>query len=305
MKTTVIMIFGKTKSMKKVVIMSLLCIATMQMFGQTEDANSLFAKAEELFSAKNYNDALSKLALYENLSNASKEKAQVLKIQIYRELALKDNLQVNNYNNAVEELKKMYANDKKVNAEDLYRIIKEQQEFSKDAAAQTKNDVSSIAKDISIDGIKIGMNVEEIPAQVATNFDWSEGFQTGDNLIFMPKKMGTGGVFNFKLAGIQSITTDARTRRVTGVSKVIANDKYKEKEKTGLAEFNNRIAELKQKYGDSNVTVMEPMTLKSGNIVNMSQSASIVSKSVMYMLILQVQNNKSYSIMESLSFNAF
>lgn len=302
--TTAIMISGKTNNIKKLIIMGLFCIATMQTFGQTTDANTVFAQAEEQFSAKNYNDALSKLALYENLSNASKEKAQVLKIQIYRELALKDISQVDSYNNAVEQLKKMYADDKKVNAEDLYRIIKEQQEFSKDAMAQKKNDVSSMAKDINIDGIKIGMSVEEIPLQVAANFDWGQGVQSSNNLIFMPKKMGTGGVFNFKLAGIQSITTDARTRRVTGVSKVIANDKYNEKEKTGVAEFNQRIAELKQKYGESNVRVMEPMTLKSGNIVNMHQSASIVSKSVMYMLIFQVQNNKSYSIMESLTFNA-
>lgn len=301
---TPIAISGKINSIKKILMMGLLCMATMQIFGQTKDANTVFAQAEEQFSAKNYNEALSKLTLYENLSNASKEKAQVLRIQIYRELALKDAAQVNNYNNAVEDLKKMYANDKKVNAEDLYRIIKEQQEFSKDATAQTKNEVSSLAKDINIDGIKIGMNVEEIPSLVASNFDWSQGMQSGDNLIFMPKKMGTGGVFNFKMAGIQNITTDNRTRRVTNVTKVIANDSYKEKEKTGVAAFNQRIDELKQKYGESNVRVMEPMTLKTGNIVNMSQSASIVSKSVMYMLIYQVQNNKTYSIMESLNYNA-
>lgn len=302
--TTAIATSGKTNSIKKIIMMGLFCMVTMHMFGQTKDANTVFAQAEEQFSAKNYNEALSKLTLYENLSNASREKAQVLRIQIYRELALKDAAQVNNYNNAVEELKKMYANDKKVNAEDLYRIIKEQQEFSKDATAQTKNEVSSLAKDINIDGIKIGMNVEEIPSLVASNFDWSQGMQSGDNLIFMPKKMGTGGVFNFKMAGIQNITTDNRTRRVTNVTKVIANDSYKEKEKTGLAVFNQRIDELKQKYGESNVRVMEPMTLKTGNIVNMSQSASIVSKSVMYMLIYQVQNNKTYSIMESLNYNA-
>ena len=134
MKTTVTMIFGKIKCMKKALIMGLFCIVTMQTFGQSKDANTVFAQAEEQFTAKNYNDALSKLALYENLSNASKEKAQVLKIQIYRELSLKDKLQVNNYNNAVEELEKMYADGKKVNAEDLFRILKEQQEFDKDAS---------------------------------------------------------------------------------------------------------------------------------------------------------------------------
>ena len=201
----------------------------------------------------------------------------------------------------------MYANDKKVNAEDLYRIIKEQQEFSRDATVQTQNNVSSIAKDINIDGIKIGMNVEEIPLQVASNFDWSDGVKSGDYLYFSSKNLiKKSGPFSAKLAtGVNSITADARTRRVTMVSKVIANDKYKESEKTGLNEFNKCIAELKQKYGESNVKVMEPTTMKFGNIVNMSQSASIYSKSVMYMLIFQVQNNKSYSIMESLTFNAY
>ena len=303
--TTAIATSGKTNRVKTLLMIGLFCMATMQMFGQTKDASTVFAQAEEQFSAKNYNDALSKLTLYENLSNASKEKAQVLRIQIYRELALKDAAQVNNYNNAVEELKKMYASDKKVNAEDLYRIIKEQQEFSKDAAAQTKNDVSSIAKDINIDGVKIGMNVEEIPSQVAANFDWSQGIQANDNLLFMPKKMGTGGVFNFKMAGIQSITTDARTRRVTNVTKVIANDSYKEKEQTGLAAFNQRIEELKQTYGESNVKLVEPMTIKSGSIVTTNQSASIISKSVSYSLIYMTLNGKTYSIMESLSYNAF
>ena len=88
MITTVTMIFGKIKSMKKVIIMGLLCIATMQTFGQTNEANSVFAQAEELLSAKKYDEALSKLTLYENLSNASKEKSQVLKVQIFREIAL-------------------------------------------------------------------------------------------------------------------------------------------------------------------------------------------------------------------------
>jgi hypothetical protein len=313
---TVMMIFGKNNSMKKVLILSLFCFMAMQTFGQTKDANTVFAQAEEQLSAKNYNDALSKLALYENLSNASKEKAQVLKIQIYRELALKDSSQMNNYNNAVEVLKNMFAEGEKVNAEDLYRILKEQQEFSKDASSQDKENLNATSSEISIDGIKIGMNVEEIPSQIAANFDWSQGIKGQANsqmnyvpLMFMPKQMGTGGVFNFKMSGIQNITADDRTRRVIQVMKAIESDKYKKKEKTGLSKYNALVAELKTKYGESNVTVNPPQVI-TNKIMNREMttetySTIIRSKSVTYSLTYVIINDDTYSIMENMSISDY
>lgn len=304
------MIFGKTNSMKKVAIMGLLCFATMQTFGQAKDANSIYAQAEEQFTAKNYNDALSKLALYENLSSASKEKAQVLKIQIYRELALKDTSKANDYNNAVKELKSMFASGKKVNAEDLHRILKEQQEFNTDAASQSKDGLSSASSEVSIDGIKIGMNVEEIPSQVSANFDWSKGMKMQANnqtnyvpLMFSSKTGITGGAFNIKISGIQNITLDDRTRRVIDVYKILENGKYKEKEKTGLSGYNALVNELKTKYGESNVTVSAPQvtTIKVMNkeIRTEAYNAAIHSKSVSYTLSYAIANN-SYSIIERL-----
>ena len=62
----------------------------------------------------------------------------------------------------LEELKKMYADGKKINVDDLYRILKEQQEFGKDASSGAKEDLSSSSSEINIDGIKIGMNIEEL-----------------------------------------------------------------------------------------------------------------------------------------------
>lgn len=316
MKTTVTMIFGKIKSMKKALIMGLFCIVTMQTFGQSKDANTVFAQAEEQFTAKNYNDALSKLALYENLSNASKEKAQVLKIQIYRELSLKDKLQVNNYNNAVEELEKMYADGKKVNAEDLFRILKEQQEFDKDASTQNKENLSAISSEISIDGIKIGMNVEEIPSQVAANFDWSQGIKGQANsqmnyvpLLFMPKKMGTGGVFNFKMSGIQNITADDRTRRVIQVMKATESDKYKKNDKTGLSKYNALVGELKAKYGEGNV-IVNPSQVITNKVMGREMtteihSTIILSKSVTYSLTYVIINEDTYSIMEDMTISDY
>ena len=316
MKTTVTMIFGKIKCMKKALIMGLFCIVTMRTFGQSKDANTVFAQAEEQFTAKNYNDALSKLALYENLSNASKEKAQVLKIQIYRELSLKDKLQVNNYNNAVEELEKMYADGKKVNAEDLFRILKEQQEFDKDASTQNKENLSAISSEISIDGIKIGMNVEEIPSQVAANFDWSQGIKGQANsqmnyvpLLFMPKKMGTGGVFNFKMSGIQNITADDRTRRVIQVMKATESDKYKKNDKTGLSKYNALVGELKAKYGEGNV-IVNPSQVITNKVMGREMtteihSTIILSKSVTYSLTYVIINEDTYSIMEDMTISDY
>lgn len=303
------MIFGKTKRMKKVMIIGLFCLTAMQTFGQTQDANTLFVQAEEQLSAKNYNDALSKLALYENLSNASKEKAQVLKIQIYRELALKDKSQVTIYNNAVEELEKMYADGEKVNAEDLFRILKEQQEFSKDASSQHKENLSAISSDINIDGIKIGMNIEEIPSQVAANFDWSQGNKGQANnqmnyvpLMFFPKKAGTGGAFNYKPIGITSITADDRTRRVIEILKFTENEKYKKKEKTGLSKYNTLVDGLKVKYGENNVIVNPPQVITYNimkrEMTTESYSTIINSKSVTYMLTYTIVNDDTYSIME-------
>ena len=310
------MIFGKTKRMKKVMIIGLFCLTAMQTFGQTKDANTVFAQAEEQLSSKNYNDALSKLALYENLSNASKEKAQVLKIQIYRELALKDSSQINNYNNAVEVLKNMFAEGKKVNAEDLYRILKEQQEFDKDASSQNKENLSAISSEISIDGIKIGMNVEDIPSQIAANFDWSQGVKGQVNnqmnyvpLTFMPNKMGTGGVFNFKMSGIQYITADDRTRRVIQVMKATESDKYKKKEKTGLSKYNALVGELKAKYGEGNITVNPPQVITNKvmgrEMTTESYSTIIRSKSVTYSLTYVIVNNDTYSIMENMTISDY
>lgn len=310
------MIFGKTKRMKNAIIIGLFCFMAMQTFGQTKDANTVFVQAEEQFSAKNYNDALSKLALYENLSTASKEKAQVLRIQIYRELALKDSSQTINYNNAVEDLKNMFAEGKKVNTEDLYRILKEQQEFSKDASSQNKENLSATSSEINIDGIKIGMNVEEIPSQVAANFDWSQGIKGQANnqmnyvpLIFMPKKMGTGGVFNFKMSGIQNITADDRTRRVIQVMKATESDKYKKKEKTGLSKYNELVDGLKAKYGESNVTVNQPQVITNKVIgremTTETYSTIILSKSVTYSLTYVIINDDTYSIMENMTISDY
>jgi hypothetical protein len=316
MKTTVTMIFGKIKSMKKALIMGLFCIVTMQTFGQSKDVNTVFAQAEEQFTAKNYNDALSKLALYENLSNASKEKAQVLKIQIYREFALKDQSQTSNYNNAIKVLEDMFAAGKKVNAEDLYRILKEQQEFGKDASSQSKENLSATSSEISIDGIKIGMNVEEIPSQVAANFDWSQGIKGQANsqmnyvpLLFMPKKMGTGGVFNFKMSGIQNITADDRTRRVIQVMKATESDKYKKNEKTGLSKYNALVGELKAKYGEGNV-IVNPSQVITNKVMGRemtteSYSTIILSKSVTYSLTYVIINEDTYSIMESMTISDY
>jgi hypothetical protein len=288
----------------------------MQTFGQTKDANTVFVSAEEQFSAKNYNEALSKLELYENLSNASKEKAQVLKIQIYRELALKDNSQVNKYNKAVEELEKMYADGKKVNAEDLFRILKERQEFDKDALSQNKENLSAMSSEISIDGIKIGMNVEDIPAQIAANFDWSQGIKGQENsqmnyvpLMFIPKKIGTKGAFSFKISGIQHITADDRTRRVIQVMNAIENDKYKKKDKTGLIKYNALVDELKAKYGEGNVTLNATQVFTNKvmgrEITTESQSAIIRSKSVIYALTYVITNDDTYSIMENMNISDY
>lgn len=305
------MIFGKTNSMKSAIIMSLFCFMAMQTLGQTKDANTVFAQAEEQFSAKNFRDALTKLALYENLSTASKEKAQVLKIQIYREFALKDQSQISNYNNAIKVLEDMFAAGKKVNAEDLYRILKEQQEFGKDASLQSKEKLSATSSEINIDGIKIGMNVEEIPSQIAANFDWSEGTKGQATeqmnyvpLYFSPKKMGTGGVFNFKMAGIQDITADDRTRRVIMVTKATESDKYRKSEKSGLSKYNAMVSELKAKYGESNVTVHEPQVI-TNKVMNRettveNYSTVILSKSVTYSLTYVIINSDTYSIMESM-----
>lgn len=304
------MIFGKTNKMIKKTIVSFICLIAINTFGQSKDANTLFAQAEEQFAARNYEAAISKVTLYENLSNASKEKAQILKIQIYREIALKDKTKANNYNNAVEVFKKMYADGKKVNADDLYRILKEQQEFNKDAATQGKDNLSSISSDISIDGIKIGMNVEDIPQPIASNFDWSQGIKGKAHeqlnyvqLIFMPKKAGSGGAFNYKPEGIQSIIADDRTRRVIEVMKFTEYGKYKKKDKTGFSKYNQLLEELKAKYGESNVTVNQPQitTTKIMNreMTTESHSALILSKSVSYTLAYSIVND-NYSIIESI-----
>ncbi len=305
------MIFGKSKKTEKLLIMSFICFANMQIIGQSKDANIVFVQAEEKYNEKNYNEALSKLQLYENLSSASKEKAQVLKIQIYRELALKDKSQVVNYNNSIEELKKMYSDGKKINVDDLYRILKEQQEFGKDAITNAKDDLSSSSSEINIDGIKIGMNIEEIPSQIAANFDWNEGVKGQANnqmnyvpLIFTPKKAGTGSGFNFKLAGIQNIIADDRTRRVIEVFKFTENGKYKEKDKTGLSKYNSMVEELKVKYGKSNITE-NPVRISTSKIMNRemtteSYSTILRSKSVTYTLTYSIVNGDNYSIIEML-----
>lgn len=313
---TTTMIFGKTKYMKKLVIMTLFCFITMLTFGQTKDANSVFVQAEELFSEKNYEDALSKLALYENLSNASIEKAQVLKIQIYRELALKDQSHLNNYNNSVEELKKMFADGKKVNAEDLYRILKEQQEFDKDVAIQNKANLSSLSSDIAIDGITIGMNIEEIPSEVAVNFDWSNGIkgQANDKMNYVPlyfstKKGTKGGPYNIKLIGIQTIIADDRTRRVIQVFKFLENEKYKIQEKTGLNKYNSMVEKLKEKYGEDNVIVNPKMVNESKvmnkKMVTETYGTIVNSKSVFYSVTYTILNNSTYSIIELMRISDF
>ena len=309
------MIFGKTKYMKNLIII-LFCLTATQTFSQTKDASTIFAQAEEQLSSKNYNEALSKLTLYENLTNASKEKAQVLRVQIYRELALKDSSQITNYNNAVEVLKNMFAEGKKVNSQDLFRILKEQQEFDKDASTHGKENLNAISTEINIDGIKIGMNVEEIPSQIAANFDWSEGIKGQANsqmnyipLIFIPKKIGTGNAFNFKNSGIQNITADDRTRRVIQVSKTIDNDKYKKKVKTGFSKYNLLVDELKAKYGEENITV-NPVQQFSNKmmgreITSESYNTIIRSKSVTYTLSYVIINDETYSIIENMTISDY
>jgi hypothetical protein len=205
----------------------------------------------------------------------------------------------------------MFAAGKKVNAEDLYRILKEQQEFGKDASLQSKEKLSATSSEINIDGIKIGMNVEEIPSQIAANFDWSEGTKGQATeqmnyvpLYFSPKKMGTGGVFNFKMAGIQDITADDRTRRVIMVTKATESDKYRKLEKSGLSKYNAMVSELKAKYGESNVTVHEPQVI-TNKVMNRettveNYSTVILSKSVTYSLTYVIINSDTYSIMESM-----
>lgn len=310
MKRTQVLTFGKINAVTRLVFTSLICIISLQSIGQTKDVNALYSQAEEQFNAKNYDAALSKLTLYENMSAASKEKAQILKVQIYREIALKDNSKVGDYNNSVEVIKKMYADGKKISSEEMFRILKEQQDFTKDAANQKKEEANQTSSEFSIDGIKIGMNIEEIPASVASNFDWSQGTRNESNehfnyvlLSFFPKTMGTGNVFTFKMAGIQNITADDRTRRVIDVYKCIESDKYKEKAKSGLAKYESLIDELKKKYGESNV-IVNPKVENSTKVMGMtmrteSNSVVVKTKAVLYSLSYVITND-TYSIVESM-----
>lgn len=305
-----IMIFGKINGMKKQLIIGLFCLTAMQTLGQTPTLNTAFAQAEEQYSSKNYEGALSKLSMYDNISGAAKEKSQIFRIQIYREIALKDQTKKADYDKAVEELETMFANGKNVKAEDLYRILKEKQQFSEDAAKQSKTTLSSDIVDISIDGIKIGMNVEEIPAQTAANFDWSQGIKGAASeqlnyvpLFFSPKTVSTGSYFNFKLIGIQSLVADDRTRRVINVTKIVESDKYKEKDKTGLSTYNQMVEALKTKYGANNVKE-NPLTSNTSKIKGMefkteTISANLLSKSVNYFITYTITNDK-YSIFETM-----
>jgi hypothetical protein len=284
---------------------------TPYIYGQATNSNTVFSQAETQFSNKNYNEALSNLALYDNLSDASKEKAQVLRIQIYREMALMDSSQVKNYTNSVEEIQKMYADGKKVNAEDLFRILKEQQEFEKDAASLKKENLSANSSEINIDGVKIGMNIEDIPSQVAANFDWSQGSkgQASEQLnyvplVFTPNKMGTGNIYNYKMSGIQYITADDRTRRVISMMKVLENENYKKKEQSGLSKFNALVEEMKLKFGKENVEIREPQvtTNKVGpiKITTQNYAAVIHSKSIVYALSYIITNDDTYTISENM-----
>jgi hypothetical protein len=303
-------IFGKIKAMKKQLILCTFCLVTGQTMSQTPALNNAFAQAEEQYNAKNYDDAITKLNAYDKISGASKEKSQLFRIQMYREIALKDQTKKADYDKSVEELETMFANGKNVNAEDLYRVLKEQQQFSTDAAKQTKEVLSSDIVDISIDGIKIGMNVEEIPAQTAANFDWSQGIKGAASeqlnyvpLFFSPKTVSTGSYFNFKLIGIQSLVADDRTRRVINVTKIVESDKYKEKDKTGLSTYNQMVEALKTKYGANNVKE-NPLTSNTSKIKGMefkteTISANLLSKSVNYFITYTITNDK-YSIFETM-----
>jgi hypothetical protein len=302
------MIFGKINGMKKQLIIGLLCLSAMQTLGQTPTLNSAFAKAEEQYGSNNLEGALTKLSEYDKIPGAAKEKSQLFRIQIYREIALKDQTKKADYDKSVEELEIMFANGKNVKAEDLYRILKEKQQFSEDAAKQSKTTLSSDIIDISIDGIKIGMNVEEIPAQTAANFDWSQGMKGAAveqlnyvPLFFSPKTMSSGSYFNFKLIGIQSLVADDRTRRVIEVSKIIESDKYKLKEKTGLSTYNQMVEALKTKYGTNNVRE-NPPTSNTTKISGMefkteTTSVNLLSKSVNYFIVYTITNDK-YTISE-------